>query len=83
MSTENNFISTKVVLDDAILRSRTGAYIVNVLLSADLLLNLYKEGKTPSKERVELMDKLIREIESNRIKALRKMKKFQYLDINK
>ena len=29
------------------------------------------------------MDKLIREIESNRIKALRKMKKFQYLDINK
>tara|TARA_R110000824_G_scaffold256842_1_gene445878 strand:+ start:623 stop:874 length:252 start_codon:yes stop_codon:yes gene_type:complete len=83
MSTENNFISTKAVLDDAILRSRTGAYIVNVLLSADLLLNLYKEGKTPSKERVELMDKLIREIESNRIKALRKMKKFQYLDINK
>ena len=83
MSTENNFLSTKAVLDDAILRSRTGAYIVNVLLSADLLLNLYKEGKTPSKERVELMDKLIREIESNIIKALRKMKKFQYLDINK
>ena len=75
MSTENNFISTKAVLDDAILRSRTGAYIVNVLLSADLLLGVFA---------VYFYDKkLIREIESNRIKALRKMKKFQYLDINK
>jgi len=75
--------NTKVVLDDAILRSRTGAYIVNVLLSVDLLLNLYKEGKTPSKERIEFTDKLIREIEDKRIKALMKMKKFEYLDINK
>jgi len=73
----------KVMLDDAILRSKTGTYIINVLLSADLLLNLYKEGKTPSKERIEFIDKLIREVESKRIKALRKIKKFEYLDINK
>ena len=58
-------------LDSAILSSKTGTYIINVLLTTDLLLKLYKEGKTPSQERVDHLEKLIREIESKRIKAIR------------
>ena len=57
-------------LDSAILSSKTGTYIINVLLSTDLLLTLYKEGKTPRQERIEHVEKVIREIASKRIKAI-------------
>ena len=66
-------------LDSAILSSKTGTYIINVLLTTDLLLKLYKEGKTPSQERIEHVEKLIREIESKRIKAIRNKTKCKYV----
>ena len=66
-------------LDSAILSSKTGTYIINVLLTTDLLLKLYKEGKTPSQERIDHIDNLIREIETKRIKAIKSKKKFQYV----
>ena len=70
-------------LDSAILSSKTGTYIINVLLTTDLLLKLYKEGKTPSQERIEHVEKLIREIESKRIKAIRNKTKFKYVEPHK
>ena len=70
-------------LDSAILSSKTGTYIINVLLTTDLLLKLYKEGKTPSQERIEHVEKLIREIESKRIKAIRNKAKFKYVEPHK
>ena len=70
-------------LDSAILSSKTGTYIINVLLTTDLLLKLYKEGKTPSQERVDHLEKLIREIESKRIKAIRNKTKFKYVEPHK
>ena len=70
-------------LDSAILSSKTGTYIINVLLTTDLLLKLYKDGKTPSQERVDHLEKLIREIESKRIKAIRSKKKFKYVEPHK
>lgn len=70
-------------LDSAILSSKTGTYIINVLLTTDLLLKLYKEGKTPSQERIDHIDNLIREIETKRIKAIRNKTKFKYVEPHK
>jgi len=68
-------------LDEAILRSKTGTYIINILLSADLLLKLYEEGKTPSKKRVDKINSLVREVELKRLKATRRKNHLTYLDI--
>ena len=66
-------------LDEAILRSKTGTHIINVLLSVDVLLKLYKEGKVPSQDRIDRLDKRIREIEAKRIKAVTKKNSFYYV----
>ena len=66
-------------LDEAILRSKTGTHIINVLLSVDVLLKLYKAGDVPSQNRIEILDKRVREIEAKRIKAVTKKDSFHYL----
>ena len=50
-----------------------------MLLSVDVLLKLYKAGDVPSQDRIEILDKRVREIEAKRIKAVTKKNSFHYL----
>ena len=64
-----------IYLDEAILRTRTCTHIINVLLSVNLVLDLYVNDEKPSKKKAEKLMEEIKRIELRRLKAIRKVHK--------
>ena len=62
-------------LDEAILRTKTCTHVINVLLSAYLVLDSYVNDKKPSKKKTLKIMKEIKRIELDRLRAIRRVRK--------
>ena len=62
-------------LDQAILRTKTCTHMINVLLSAYLVLDSYVNDKKPSKKKTIKIMEEIKRIELERLRAVRKVHK--------
>ena len=62
-------------LDEAILRTKTCTHVINVLLSVNLVLDLYVNDEKPSKKKAEKLMEEIKRIELDRLRAIRRVHK--------
>ena len=62
-------------LDEAILRTKTCTHVINVLLSAYLVLDSYVNDKKPSKKKTLKIMEEIKRIELDRLRAIRRVHK--------